>query len=116
MTYADISQTALLVEIARQKGTYLPDVSFGTHFFNDLVEAGIQYLPLYPDDAGVVWNEDFLNGSENSLSEIAPDYADMAEVVRVIHVPAVTDGKLLQVIMDAEDDKAFAYLEGPESN
>jgi hypothetical protein len=116
VTYADISQTALLVEIARQKGTYLPDVSFGTHFFNDLVEAGIQYLPLYPDDSGVVWNEDFLNGSANSLAEIAPDYADMAEVVRVIHVPAVANGKLLQVIMDAEDDKAIAFLAAPESN
>jgi hypothetical protein len=116
VTYADICHTSLLVEIARQKGSYLPDVSFGTHFFNDLVESGIQYLPLYPDDAGVVWNEDFLNDSPNSLAEIAPEYADMAEVVRVIHVPAVADGKMLEVIMDAEDDKALGFLTKPETN
>jgi len=116
VTYADICHTALLVEIARQKGTYLPDVSFGTHFFNDLVESGIQYLPLYPDNPGVIWNEDLLNRSENCLAEIAPEFADMAEVVRVIHVPSIACGKLLQVIMDAEDDRALAFLAEPETN
>jgi hypothetical protein len=116
VTYADICHTALLVEIARQKGTYLPDVSFGTHFFNDLVESGIQYLPLYPDNPGVIWNEDLLNRSENCLAEIAPEFADMAEVLRVIHVPSIAGGKLLQVIMDAEDDRALAFLAEPETN
>jgi pyruvate,water dikinase len=102
------------VEIARQKGSYLPDVSFGTHFFNDLVESGIHYLPLYPDDTGVVWNEDFLLGSTNCLAEVAPEYADVAGVVRVIRVADAADGLLLQVIMDAEADKALAFLAEPQ--
>jgi hypothetical protein len=110
VTYADICHTSILVEIARQKGSYLPDVSFGTHFFNDLVESGINYLPLYPDDPEVVWNEEFLNNSPNCLAEVAPEYADMENVVRVIHVPAVTNGECLQVIMDAETDQALAFL------
>jgi len=110
VTYADICHTALLVEIARKKGSYVPDVSFGTHFFNDLVESGIHYLPLYPDEPGVVWNEDFLLGSPNRLAEVAPEYADMEDVVRVIRVPDVADGMLLDVVMDAEADKALAFL------
>ncbi|MEJ2580250.1 MAG: PEP/pyruvate-binding domain-containing protein [Acidobacteriota bacterium] len=114
VTYADISHTAILIEVARQKGSYLPDVSFGTHFFNDLVESEIHYLPLYPDDPAVVWNEEFLNGSPSCLAEVAPDFADMEEIVRVIHVPAVADGDLLQVIMDAEADKALGFLAKPE--
>jgi hypothetical protein len=114
VTYSDICHTTVLVEIARQKGTYLPDVSFGTHFFNDLVESGIQYLPLYPDDPEVVWNEEFLMNSDNCLAEIAPDYADMADVVRVIRVADAADGKLLQLIMDAEADRALAYLAPPQ--
>jgi hypothetical protein len=115
VTYADISRTSILVEIARQKGSYLPDVSFGTHFFNDLVESGISYLPLYPDDAEVVWNEAFLNHSPNCLAEVAPDFADMEDVLRVIHVPAVANGECLQVIMDAETDEALAFLSEPQS-
>jgi hypothetical protein len=114
VTYADICHTTILVEIARQKGSYLPDVSFGTHFFNDLVESGIHYLPLYPDDEEVVWSEDFLNGSANCLAEVAPNYADMASVVRVIRVADASGGKLLQVIMDAETDRALAFLAEPE--
>ncbi len=116
VTYADICHTTILVEIARKKGSYVPDVSFGTHFFNDLVESGIHYLPLYPDDDEVVWNEDFLDGSVNCLAEIVPDYADMAGVVRVIRVADAADGKLLQVIMDAEADRALAFLAEPQTN
>ena len=52
VSYSDISNTAVLVEIARKKGNILPDLSFGTHFFQDLVEAEIRYLPLYPDEHG----------------------------------------------------------------
>ena len=114
VTYADICHTCILVEIARKKGSYVPDVSFGTHFFNDLVESGIHYLPLYPDDPKVVWNEDFLVGSANCLAEIAPKYADMEGVVKVIRVADATDGLLLQVIMDAEADKALGFLAKPE--
>ena len=106
----------MLVEIARQKGSYVPDVSFGTHFFNDLVESGIHYLPLYPDDPEVLWNEDFLAGSANCLAEVVPDYADVEGVVRVIRVADAADGLLLQVIMDAESDKALGFLAKPETN
>jgi hypothetical protein len=115
VTYADISRTAVLVEIARKKGSYLPDVSFGTHFFNDLVESGIHYLPLYPDDPGVAWNEDFLERSPNCLAEVAPEFADMEGVVRVIRVADVADGRLLQLVMDAETDRALAYLADPQA-
>jgi hypothetical protein len=114
VTYADICHTTVLVEIARQKGSYVPDVSFGTHFFNDLVESGIHYLPLYPDDPEVVWNEDFLLGSANCLAEVAPEYADVEGVVRVIRVADAADGLLLQVIMDAESDKALGFLAEPQ--
>jgi pyruvate, water dikinase len=115
VTYADICRSALLVEIARKRGAYLPDVSFGTHFFNDLVESQISYLPLYPDEPGVVWNEAFLRGSPNAMAELVPKYADMAETVHVVDVRAASDGQLLQVIMDGEADAALAYLAPPAS-
>jgi pyruvate,water dikinase len=110
VTYADICHTSMLVEVARKKGSYLPDVSFGTHFFQDLVESKIGYLPLYPDEEGIVWNERFLNDSPNALAEVAPKYADLSHVVRVIHVPSVADGKLLHIIMDGDEDQALAFV------
>ena len=67
VSYSDINNTAMLLEVARKRGNYVPDLSFGTHFFQDLVESDIKYLPLYPDDPGVVFNEAFLLGAPNLL-------------------------------------------------
>jgi hypothetical protein len=108
--YADINRTKLLVEVARDKSGYIPEVSFGTHFFQDLVEAGIHYLPLYPDDPRNFFNEDFFYHARNALADVLPADAKMAHYVRVIHVPAFGEGRLLHVAMDGEADQALAYV------
>jgi len=113
VTYADICHTTMLLEVARKKGSYVPDVSFGTHFFQDLVEAEITYLPLYPDEEGSLWNEEFLNNSPNALKEVVPEFADLDEVVKIIDVRKVSDGRFLHVIMDGEAERGLAFL-GPE--
>jgi pyruvate, water dikinase len=113
VTYADISNTAMLVEVARKKGSYVPDLSFGTHFFQDLVEARIRYLALYPDETDIVFNEEFFRQSPNLLGELLPDYAFLGDVVRVIDVPAVSDGCELQVIMDGDKEEALGFLARP---
>ncbi len=110
VSYSDICHTSLLIEVARMKGNYRPDVSFGTHFFQDLVEAKIAYLPLYPDEEQNIWNEEILNCSPSVLADILPEYADLEQVLRVIHIPEVAEGKLLHIIMDGESDEALAFL------
>ncbi|MDD3893921.1 MAG: PEP/pyruvate-binding domain-containing protein [Syntrophomonadaceae bacterium] len=110
VTYADINKTSALIEIARQKSNYVPELSFGTHFFQDLVEANIRYLPLYPDDEGVVFNEAFFNGSENILTSLLPDYAFLQDVVKVIDIPANCEGRMMNIVMNAELEEALAYL------
>ncbi len=114
VTYADINNTAVLVEIARQTGNYVPDLSFGTHFFQDLVESSIRYLPLYPDDDDAGINERFLLRAPNLLPEILPEYERLADVVRVIDVPSASDGRILRVLMNSDLDQAVGMLTGPE--
>lgn len=115
VTYSDINNAAMLIEIARARGGAAPDLSFGTHFFQDLVEASIRYLPLYPDDPGIVFAESFFMGSENRLPELVPDLAHLAPVVRVVDVPQATRGKVLRVLQNAELDRAVAVLVEPGS-
>ncbi len=114
VTYSDINNTAMLVEVARQKGNYLPDLSFGTHFFQDLVEAAIRYLPLYPDDSGTKFNERFLGRSRNVLEQMLPDMAHLSDTVRVIDIPDQTHGLILRVLMNADLEQAVAYLAPPQ--
>lgn len=113
VTYSDISNTAVLVEIARKKGNYSPDPSFGTHFFQDLVEAEIRYLPLYLDEEETVFNEEFFRESRNILPDILPEFADLAGVVRVIDIAQSTRGLVLKVLMNADIDQAVGILAKP---
>ncbi len=110
VSYADINNTAALIEIATPRANYVPELSFGTHFFQDLVEANIRYLPLYPEDQGVVFNHLFLKRSENILGELLPEYKYLEDVIRVIDVPKVTGGRVLRISMNAELEEALGYL------
>ncbi len=116
VTYADINNTAVLLEIARRKGDYVPDLSFGTHFFQDLVEAGIRYLPLYPDDKDIAFQENWLVASPNLLADLAPEFADLAGCLKVIDVPAVSGGRVLRIFMNADLDEAMAVLQQPDGS
>jgi pyruvate,water dikinase len=113
VTYSDINNTAVLIEVARQRGNYLPELSFGTHFFQDLVEASIRYLPLFPDDLATAFNELFLQRSRNVLPELLPEFSHLQDTLRVIDVPLETNGDILRVLMNADLDQAVAYLAAP---
>jgi hypothetical protein len=110
VTYADIFNTAMLIEIGLSDGESVPEVSYGTHFFQDLVETGIHPLALYPDQSGIVFNWRFFRDSPNAMAERLPDFAPYAEYVRLIDVPAVAHGRLLDVVMDGESGQAMGYL------
>jgi hypothetical protein len=114
VTYSDINNSAMLVEIARKVGNYVPDLSFGTHFFQDLVEADIRYLALYPDEEGVIFAENFFRNSPNALPSLLPEYEHLSNVVRVIDVPAASGGCELCVIMDAENERGLGFLADPK--
>ncbi len=113
VTYSDINNTAVLIEIAKKKGDYLPEPSFGTHFFQDLVESDIRYLPLYPDDSGMIFNEGFFAEAENMLSKVLPDYAFLSDALKVIDVAGASDGLLLSILMNSELEKAVGILSEP---
>ncbi len=112
VTYSDINNTAMLIEIAHKKGDYVPELSFGTHFFQDMVESSIRYLPLYPDERNVIFNEKFLEESKNILSELLPQYSKFSDTLRVIDVPKSTNGTVLTVLMNGDLDKAVGFLKG----
>jgi len=100
----------MLIEIAKKKKGYVPELSFGTHFFQDLVEASIRYLPLYPDEPGIVFNEKFLTESPNILRRLVPEAKNLEKIIKVIHVPKSANGATVSVIMDGDADRALAFL------
>jgi hypothetical protein len=110
VTYADICNTRVLVEIALPRGDSTLEVSYGTHFFQDLVEAHIYPLPLFPAERDTVFNREFFERAPNLLATLLPPDAAYADYVQVIDVPAVAQGRLLEIVMDEDKSHALAYL------
>jgi hypothetical protein len=108
--YADINNTLILGEVAFAEGGQTPEVSHGTHFFSDLVEARIIPVAVYPDLDDAVFREDFFTGGENHLTEFAPQDGDYKNLVRVVHVPERDEGRFLHVYQDGEQQKGMGIL------
>jgi pyruvate, water dikinase len=113
-TYSDINNTSVLVEIASEKAGHIPDVSYGTHFFLDLVESQIIYLPLYPDDPASDFNYDFFADSPNSLLELIPEAGKFADFIKVIDVPYAAGQRYAQVVADAHNGRGLCFLHAAE--
>ncbi len=112
VTYGDIYHTQALLEIGLSHGQGRPELSFGTHFFHDLVETEIQVLALWPDEDHGLFNWDFFSNAACSLAEISPEDAHLSPHLRVIDIPATSEGRAIHLYMNGLEEKAIGFL-GP---
>ena len=98
----------MLIEVAEENAGYAPDLSFGTHFFQDLVESNIKYLPLYPGKENIIFNTDFFINTKNCLPEYLQEYENFNRVVKVIKVDDFKKEHNLTIFMDGEFSEAIA--------
>jgi hypothetical protein len=87
VTFAEINHMAALAEISYRDGSLIPDLSFGTHFFHDLIETRIFYLAVYPEQPEVIFNADWFRGLPNLLETISSADAALHHVVRIADIP-----------------------------
>ena len=111
VSYAEIDNAAALVEIAYEEGGHVPEVSYGTHFFQDLVEAGTLYVAVHPGDRAATLNTRLLDDAPSILSDLLPAAEPFADLVRVIDVPAAAHGAHAHVVADPQNRRAICYLE-----
>ncbi|MBE0410994.1 MAG: PEP/pyruvate-binding domain-containing protein [Anaerolineales bacterium] len=108
--YADIYNTRSLVELAGPDIGAVPEPSFGTHFFQDLVEANIYPLAVYLDDEGADFNRDFFYNTPNRLDEVLGGVITTPKCLRLIEVASFRTGHHIDLIMDDERAQAVAFL------
>jgi len=112
VSFAEIDSISVLCEIVTMREDLVPDVSLGTHFFNELVEMDLLYLALFPNRKGNRWNRRFLEQSPNRLAELLPDAADWSHVVRVIDVADMADRGLgIKLNANALSQQVVCYLD-----
>ncbi|MEM7118103.1 MAG: PEP/pyruvate-binding domain-containing protein [Chloroflexota bacterium] len=110
VSYADIFNTKVLVEIAVAHEGKMPELSYGTHFFQDLVEAGIYSLALHLGTTDATLDWDFFRQSPNYLAELSPQDANLSDYLRVIDIAKTCNNKRLNILMDGASDEAVGYL------
>ena len=108
--YGDIYHAKALVEVSGKELGLAPEPSFGTHFFQDLLESNIYPLAVYLDDEGVAFNREFFYGTPNRLREFLPEAVGLEGCLRVIQVGSFRAGSHLELIMDEEKSAAVALL------
>ena len=109
--YGDIYCTRALIELTG-KGVG-PDLepSFGTHFFQDLVESNIYPLNINLDDHDAVFNRGFFYKTPNHLSEFTRSDEGLLNALRLIKVEDFCPGASITLIMNDEQGKAMAFLQ-----
>jgi len=108
VTYADIFNARALIELASQKGGYSSEPSYGTHFFQDLVESQIYPLAISPEEGGDFLNGDFLAHASNRVADFIPQESPARGCLTVVHIPGERPGYQLTIAMDGE--RALGYL------
>jgi hypothetical protein len=104
--FSEINNVSFLGEIAYTDGNLMPELSFGTHFFQDLVETNIFYLALFPEKPEVIFHWSVLDSLENMLESLVPDSQKYSDVVKVFE----TSNKNLRIMADIISQKLICFV------
>ncbi|MHA1673314.1 MAG: PEP/pyruvate-binding domain-containing protein [Promethearchaeota archaeon] len=88
VSFEEINKVTILGEIAEMHKHLIPDISLGTHFFNNIVENDMLYFALNPEKGNVQQNSQFFDQSPNFLKILYPTQAKWANVVKIIDFPS----------------------------
>ena len=106
VSFSEINNMTVLVEIAYEGGNLMPELSFGTHFFQDLVEADIFYAAVFPQKENVVFNEGWFSKTPNLLTDFLPESSKYADVLKVCQI----NNKRLQILCDLTSQKVVCLF------
>jgi len=106
VTFSEINNVSVLGEIAFSGGNLMPELSFGTHFFQDLVETNIFYAALFPEKKEVLINEKWFSAHKNIFEKILPDSAKYKHVIGVYDV----GDKGLRIMSDVLSQKVVCFF------
>jgi len=104
--FAEINNVAALVEIAFSAGNLMPELSFGTHFFQDLVETNIFYTALFPEGEAVIFNNrEWFAKMKNLLVELIPTASKYKDLIGVYDLGSIG----LRIMSDVVSQKVVCF-------
>jgi hypothetical protein len=112
VSFAEISRVSVLGEITLMHEGLIPDVSLGTHFFNDLVEMDMLYFAVSPGKEGHALNEALLREQSNRLVTLLPSARKLIEALWVVEANDLAKEGRLYLNVDSMKQRLVCYREG----
>jgi len=81
--FAEICNMSVICEVADEALGFIPELSYGSHFFQDLVEMQIFYVAIFAGEQGIIFNPEYVLQNENILHEICPYSRDLSNIIFV---------------------------------
>lgn len=81
--FSDISEFSVIAEVSESKVGYIPELSYGSHIFQDLVEAGILYTAVFEKESTIAFSPDLLKEFADVTNEVTELADDIKGVLRV---------------------------------
>lgn len=106
VTFRSISNFSAVCEISDSRAGYMPELSYGSHMFQDLVEAQILYGAVYNDRRTLAYNPDLFQNLPDLFGQICPERPELAQMVQV------READDLFFWLDAISNHAVCGLEG----
>ena len=86
-SFAEISAFSVVCEVAESRAGYRPELSYGSHIFQDLVEANILYAAVFEDECTKAFDLSPLEAQENLLLECDPSATGLEDIIHVVRTP-----------------------------
>ena len=110
VAYGDIYNARSLVELSGESVGTSPEPSFGTHFFQDLMEARIYPLAVFLDDKDIIFNHDFFYKTPNRVLDFISIEKRLTRTLRLLPVRGFRPNHHIDLVMDGQKGRAMAYL------
>lgn len=85
-SFADISAFEIVCELEEQRAGYNPELSFGSHIFQDLVEAQILYTAVFNNTKTLRYCHEMLEGVKDLIADFCEEGSSLADIVHVYDV------------------------------
>ena len=70
----------------------MPELSYGSHFFQNLVESGVFYAAVFEKDRDVFYREAYVLEKPNCILDfVQTNYADVIHVAKTDHLELYSD-------------------------
>lgn len=87
VSFGNISGFSAICEVSDSRAGYMPELSYGSHIFQDLVEARILYGAIYNNAKTLEYNPGLFGEFPDQFGEICPDFPELVGMIQVKEVP-----------------------------